>query len=233
MDACRPASTDRHGPLEGPHSGIIANTPGLEEYRQIHLAETNPGRWPGIDGVETEIPVEWKIDGVAEVTFQSAVSPLTGRSQTQLAYADEINVFRRTLLYAGPPSSSRSYQVADPGEKVGSRALIYLRRKDGVGARDFRRAIKHSLVPTLIDAGALKELRTQMFLPWNEKMWDTPNVAHDNPHDQRLHASVVLGFADEAAREAFFSSSDIASLSEVLAPVASGIHAYNVTAALT
>ncbi len=31
---------------KGPHSGIIANTPGLSEYRQIHLAEANPGRWP-------------------------------------------------------------------------------------------------------------------------------------------------------------------------------------------
>ena len=28
---------------KGPHSGIIAATPGLEEYRQIHLAEHNPG----------------------------------------------------------------------------------------------------------------------------------------------------------------------------------------------
>jgi len=29
---------------KGPHSGIISATPGLEEYRQIHLAEDNPGR---------------------------------------------------------------------------------------------------------------------------------------------------------------------------------------------
>jgi hypothetical protein len=40
---------------KGPHSGIIAATPGLEEYRQIHLAADNPGRWPTIDGVETSI----------------------------------------------------------------------------------------------------------------------------------------------------------------------------------
>jgi hypothetical protein len=28
---------------KGPHSGIITAGPGLEEYRQIHLAEANPG----------------------------------------------------------------------------------------------------------------------------------------------------------------------------------------------
>ena len=55
---------------KGPHSKIISATPGLEEYRQIHLAEVNPGLWPATPGVETDIPVERKIDGVAEVTFQ-------------------------------------------------------------------------------------------------------------------------------------------------------------------
>ena len=71
---------------KGPHSGIIAATPGLEEYRQIHLAEANPGLWPATEGVETQIPADRKVDGVAEVTFQSALSPLRGRTQTQLAY---------------------------------------------------------------------------------------------------------------------------------------------------
>ena len=50
------------------------------------------------------IPVDRKIDGVAEVTFRSAVSPVFGRKQNKLAFKDEINVFRRTLLYAGPPA---------------------------------------------------------------------------------------------------------------------------------
>ena len=119
---------------KGPHSGIISPTPGFDEYRQIHLAETNPGLWPATPGVETAIPADRKIDGVAEVTFQSVLSPLRGRKQTRLAYKDEINVFRRTLLYAGLPNSSRWYDVGRPGEKVGARALIYLRRRQGVSA---------------------------------------------------------------------------------------------------
>jgi len=35
---------------KGPHSGIIAATPGLEEYQQIHLAEHNPGLCPQPQG---------------------------------------------------------------------------------------------------------------------------------------------------------------------------------------
>jgi hypothetical protein len=217
---------------KGPHSGIIANTPGLQEYRQIHLAEDNPGRWPATEGVETQIPLERKIDGVAEVTFESVLSPLAGRKQTALAYEDEINVFRRTLLYAGPPNSSRWYDVA-PGKKVGARAMLYLRRRQGVGSIAFHTFVKKTLVPALVSAAPLKELRTQVFLPWSEKLWDTPDVAHDNPDYQHLHASVLLGFADQAARADFFAGTDIAHVTEAIAPYASAIHAYDVTATLT
>lgn len=218
---------------KGPHSGIISATPGLEEYRQIHLAEHNPGRWPAIDGVQTAIPADRKVDGVAEVTFQSVLAPLKGREQTKLAYADEINVFRRTLLYAGPPNSSRWYDVAGPGQMVGARTLIYLRRRDGVGAGAFRKFVNEQLAPALAGTGVLRELRTQTFLPWIEKLWDTPDVAHDNPHDQHFHASVSLGFTDTAARDAFFTGNLVQELSDRLASQVSAIHAYDVTAALT
>ena len=105
-------------------------------------------------------------------------------------------MFRRTLLYAGLPNSSRWYEVAGAGERVGSRALIYLRKKDGVGSHRFSTFINKPLVSALAATGALKELRTQTFLPWSEKFWDTPNVAHDNPVDQQFCASLILGFAD-------------------------------------
>jgi hypothetical protein len=218
---------------KGPHSGIIAASPGLEEYRQIHLAEINPGRWPAVEGVETQMPADRKVDGSAEVTFQSALSPLKGRAQTRLAFKDEINVFRRTLLYAGAPGTSRWYEVASSDETVGARAVVYLRRRDGVSGREFRRVNKLDLVPALIGAGVLKELRTQTFLPWNKRTWDTPDVAHDNPADQRFHASLILGFSDTAARSAFFEGTETQQLSQTLAPVASAIHAYDVSATLT
>lgn len=217
---------------KGPHSGIISATPGLLEYRQIHLEEHNPGRWPPTAGVETAIPAERKVDGIAEVTFENALSPLMGRKQTAPAFEDEVNIFRRTLLYAGPPNSSRWYDIA-PGEKPGSRAVVYLRRRAGVGTVEFHQFVRKTLVPALIGTGILKDLRTQVFLPWTEKTWDTPHVAHDNPGDQHLHASLMLGFADDDARDAFFTGAHAAGLSELIAPHASAIHAYDVTAALT
>ena len=123
--------------------------------------------------------------------------------------------------------------MAEPGEKAGARALIYLRRKDSVSAGEFRKLINKELVPALARTGALRELRTQSFLPWYKKLWNTPNVAHDNPADQRFHASLILGFTDSKERAGFFHGREIESLSNTLAPLTSAIHAYDVSAALT
>ena len=218
---------------KGPHSKIISASPGLDEYRQTHLAETNPGLWPVTSGVETEIPAGRKIDGVAQVTFQSVLSALAGGDQNKLAFKDEINVFRRTLLYLGLPNWARWYDVGRQGDKVGSRVLVYLRRRDGVSGGRFRRFIDNELAPALAEAGALKELRTEAFLPWIKGLWNTPNVAHDNPVDQRFHASVMLGFANVEEQAAFFNSRALGTISAQLSPIASAVHAYEVAEALT
>ena len=218
---------------KGPHSKIISAAPGLDEYRQVHLAETNPGLWPATPGVETAIPVGRKIDGVAQVVFQSVFSVLAGREQNKLAFKDEINVFRRTLLYLGLPNWSRWYDVARRGEAAGSRVLVYLRRREGVSGGAFRKFIDNELAPALAETGVLKELRTQSFLPWSKGLWDTPNVAHDNPVDQQFHASVMLGFASAEAQAAFFASHQLADLSGALGRFASAVHAYQISEALT
>lgn len=213
----------------GPHSKIITAIPGFEEYRQIHLAEHNPGLWPATARLETAIPADRRIDGIADGTLTSLLSLVTSRKGTQVAYKDEINVFRRTLLYAGPPYTTLWYPVAQPGEKPGAHALLFLRRRDGIRTGAFRKSVK-ALAEALAGTGALRELRTQVFLPWSKGLWDTPNVAHDNPVDQQFHASMILGFADAAAREAFFESPEVAKLSVKAASHVSAIHAYDAEA---
>jgi hypothetical protein len=87
-------------------------------------------------------------------------------------------------------------------------------------------------VELLVKTGALRELRTQVFMPWIERLWDTPNVAHDNT-DQRFHASLILGVTDTNALRAFFGGGQIATVSGKLPKFVSAVHAYEVTEALT
>ena len=69
-------------------------------------------------------------------------------------------------------------------------------------------------------------------MPWIERLWDTPKVAHDNPTDERFHASLILGFTDANARRAFFGSGEIATLSGEVPELVSAVH-LEVTEALT
>lgn len=84
------------------------------------------------------------------------------------------------------------------------------------------------LEPALTGVTGLTELRTQAFLPWSEKMWDSPNVAHDNPGTARFHASIIMGFAGADDRDNFFTAGGAGGVSSLLAPAVSAIHAYDV-----
>ena len=96
-DQPRQAGMDR---WKGPHAQIIAANKGLLEYRQIHFSENNTGLWQPIKSVEITIPSNPKIDCVADVSLKNLFSIFRGKKQNKLAYADEVNLFKRTILYA-------------------------------------------------------------------------------------------------------------------------------------
>ncbi|MTB63906.1 hypothetical protein GGG87_02680 [Streptococcus sp. zg-86] len=215
----------------GPHSQIIAASPGLSEYRQQHLSETQHSFWPGTAGLETSISPDRRIDGIAEVTFDNLLSPVVGRHQTALAFKDEVNVFRRTLMHMGFPFSSRWFKTA---EQSGSqlRDVLYIRRKEGVSSASFKKFINDSFAPEISKVAGVTETRSQVYMPWNKATWDTPNVAHDNPKAEHLHASVIIGFRNQEAREEFYKT--IApKLNHQLISHASAVHAYQIDQTLT
>jgi hypothetical protein len=218
---------------KGPHSKIISATKGMQEYRQIHLKEGNPGLWPAISGVETNIPTDRKIDGIADVTLKNLFSLFKGKKQTKLAYKDEVNIFKRTILYAALPKSSRWYEVAAPGEKIQARSIVFFRIKEGVKEDDFAKFISEELTPSLANTGVLKELRSKVYMPWKQKQWNTPNVAHDNPKQQQFQASLMLGFADKSAMDKFYGGDAVKKLSERLSVFCSAVHAYEIEKTLT
>lgn len=218
---------------KGPHSKIISGNKGLWEYRQIHFTENNSGLWPLIQGVETEIPTDRKIDGVADVTLKNIFSIFRGKKQNKLAFADEVNLFKRTILYAAFPNNSRWYNVSQPNEKMEARTMVFFRMKEGIREIDFKMFINEELTPTLANTGILKELRSKFHEHWKQKQWNTPNVAHDNPSKFQFQASMMLGFNDEQAMQTFFQSDEIDRLSERLRLFCSAIHAYRISSTLT
>ena len=229
-DKPRQAGMDR---WKGPHAQIIAANKGLLEYRQIHFTESNTGLWQPINGVETTIASNRKIDGVADVTLKNLFSIFRGKKQNKLASADEINLFKRIILYAAFPKNSRWYKVADPNTKIEASAMVFFRKKEGVSDKDFKIFINDELTPTLANTGMLKELRNKAYNPWKQKQWNTPNVEHDNDESVQFHASLMLGFANKIEMEKFFNSGEIKKLSERISTYCSAVHAYEIAETIT
>ena len=218
---------------KGPHAKIISANKGLWEYCQIHFSENNTGLWQPINGVETTIPSNRKIDGVADVTLKNLLSIFRGKKQNKLAYADEVNLFKRTILYAAFPKNSRWYEVAEPDIKIEARAMVFIRKKETVSEKDFQKFIKEELTPALANAGMLKELRNKVYNPWKQKQWNTPNVEHDNDKSVQFQASLMLGFTDKSEMEKFFNGDELKKISERISVFCSAVHAYEVSETLT
>lgn len=219
---------------KGSHAQIIASNPGLWQYRQLHLAENNTGLWPAINGVETSIPQDRKIDGVADVTLKSFYAALfQGKKQHKLAFADEVNFLKRSILYIAYPKNAKWYEVDKPETKIEASSIVFFRKKEGVSDNDFKRFINEELTPALANTGMLKELRNKVYNPWKQKDWLTPNVAHDNDKTVQFQASLILGFADKTEKENFFKSEAIKQLSERISIFCSAVHAYDVAETIT
>ncbi|SET28747.1 Sugar lactone lactonase YvrE [Stigmatella erecta] len=216
----------------GPHAQRMARTPGLFEYRQHHFSAGGQGLWPNILGAEPPQPETRRIDGMQELTFAGALSPLRGAKQRRRIHQDEANVFQRTLLHLGGPGWGRWYGSGN-GEKVGDRCAVLLRRKPGLHRRTFHQFVNHTLGPSLAGIPQVKELRSQVFLPWLKELWNTPGVAHANPPEDRFDASLVLGFASEEDMGAFFASPQVNGLAGELRHHCSALQAYRISRTYT
>ena len=229
-DIPRQTSMDR---WKGPHSKIISANKGLYEYRQLHFYETNTGLWPSINSVETNIPLDRKIDGIADVSLKNLLSVLRGKKQNKLASTDEVNLFKRTILYASYSKNSKWYKFALPNDEINARSMVLIRKKQGITDREFSTFFNYEFVPTLANYGKLKELRSKIYEPWKKKQWNTPNVAHDNDINVQFQASLILGFATDNLMNDFFKSKELMQLAERLAIFCSAIHGYKIENTIT
>ncbi|WP_225410773.1 SMP-30/gluconolactonase/LRE family protein [Stigmatella hybrida] len=212
----------------GPHAQQVARTPGLFEYRQHPFAAGGQGLWPGIPEVETTLPETRRIDGMQELTFTGTLGPLRGARQNRRAHRDEANVFQRTLRSLSGPGGGRWYGSGN-GDRVGCRCAVLLRRRPGLRRLAFRQFVNHTLGPSLAGLPQVKELRSQVLLPWLKARWPPPGGAHDHPPEERFDALLVLGFASEEALGAFFASPQVSGLAEELRHHCTAIHAYRIS----
>ena len=211
----------------GPHAKLVAGMPGIRDYRQYHFDLDSPGLWPEVNGVETKIPDEGRMDGLPEVTMGDLLTILKSFRKKKSIPQDEVNAFDRVILNITAPGWGRWYKNGY-GQDVGFRAGILLRRHPNVRSGRFRAFINKILGPGLANAPGILELRTQVFLPWIKHLWNSPGVANDNPKDKRFHAIMMAGAADRETLEKALICPAMMATKEAQSRHCIAIHAYSV-----
>jgi hypothetical protein len=156
--------------------------PGFLEYRQHHLPADPVGSWPPINGVQTDIPEQRRIDGIPEVTFEHPLSSLKALRYNTIVHADERNVFSRTVLNLSTPRRGRWFDTAEGGP-TGARTLVMIRRRPGTSTSVFSDAVHDGIGATpagLPEVGDRHVTCRSTNVPPAE---GTP--CHDHPHHQR------------------------------------------------
>jgi hypothetical protein len=216
------------GYWRGPHAERVGAIPHLLEYRQHHLALEDHGFWRSPSMVGAEVPEDWRVDGMPEVTFDSVLGSVIGLGPAaRSVFPDEANAFDRVLCHLTGPRGGR-WRLGASGAPVGTRAVVLIRRRPRVHGWTFRRFVHEVLANALASSPGTVELRTHVFLPYSRLAWPTPAVAHDNPPHRRYHAAIVLGAPDRESLEEVLDSPTVTATREVQREHCVALHAYAV-----
>jgi hypothetical protein len=210
----------------GPHAEIVRRLPHIVEYRQHHFSATDHGYWPAIERVGTLMPPSWPVDGIAEVRFRGLLAALSLLAHLGGVRHDEQNVFERCHGYIALPGSGRWWSC-EPGDPVGHRTVLLIRRRVGVSRRAFG-AFLHDELGRALVAGGARELRTYAFMPWTVLAHATPGVSHDNPPHRRYHGAVVLGVARRSDVDALVARPEVAEVIQRQGAACTAVHAFSV-----
>ena len=210
----------------GPHAQIVGRMPGLIEYVQHHFSVTDHGFWPSSEGVGTQSPANWRVDGFPELRFKSTASALTTPLHMREVFFDEQNVFERVLGQPTGPGGGR-WWTEGFDHTVGHRVALLLRRRRGVRGGVFRRFVHERIGPALFAVGA-RDLRSYTFMPWSRFVHFTPGVSHENPTARRYHGAVVFGTENRAAVDNLLGSAQVAALVADQHTALTAVHAFTV-----
>jgi hypothetical protein len=218
---------DALGYWRGPHARLVAEVPHIDEYRQHHFSPEDHGFWPEAPGIGTTVPPDWRIDGMPEVAFASALAPIKALGRRVWAvYQDESRFIDRILANLTGPGGGRWFRSGQDG--IGARVVVLIRRRRDVRFPRFKSFVHGVLGSALDRAPGTMELRTHVFLPYTKAVWWTPGVAHDNPSHRRYHAAIVLGAGDRRTVDAIIGSPEVTATRDAQAAHCLALHAYAV-----
>lgn len=174
------------------HADTVRNALQLGEYRQHHFVSSGENvSGPGTTGVSTDPPLDWPLDGFAEVDFGSVHDMAKSAVKIRSVLLDEQNVFDLVVSHVHTRNGGRKWSppVTDSESEKASFAVL-IRRRRGVMNRPFTAFVHDQLGNALVNSGA-GDVRTRTFIPRVLDTYVSPGVAHREPPNRRIDAVVT------------------------------------------
>lgn len=197
------------------HGPVCARLPGQFQYWQFHLGHNEGGTWPEIEGIQYTCPPEDLFDGIAELTFKSEADRQTWFQAAAILMDDEHNLFSKAIGYNTSPGNSITFVdgIANPtpnGQVGVEKFHVMVKKADGVSVEEFRRYLKDSFAPALVENQALLKLRLHLFEEVDATRPPAAGVAHSEPPEKSYQAAFEIAFANRLDMESFFASQEYA-----------------------
>jgi hypothetical protein len=191
------------------HVTLPARFPGISSIF-LHSTSFDDAAWPRLDGVSHRPPPGDDFWGVPEATFVTMEGLAEFQAAAKVQMDDGINFLQEMIAYRSVAEATQTVAdrtgLATPDGHDGLlRHLLFLRRRDGIAADEFRAFVAGTLAPAWAASPDVVKVRRHLFEEV-EVTLDHPGVRMSRPLDRQYQAALEVVLPDTASLDRFAAS---------------------------
>ncbi len=193
------------------HGPVCARLPGQHQYWQFHVAHSENGLFPNLNGSNSYFDPQDNFDGIAELTFKNESDRNTWFTAAGILMDDERNLFKKAIGYTTSPGNSITYvdSIANgaPNGVVDAVKFHVMVKKDPhVSVENFRNYLRNIFAPKVSQSSSVLKFRLHLFDAIDNSRPDAPGVIHSESQGKEYDGAFEIAFANQLEREKFFAS---------------------------
>ena len=218
------------------HVTLPARFPGISSI-WLHIVSFENATWPRLPGVSHRPPRHDEFQGVPEATFVTMEGLAEFQASSKVQMDDGVNFLQEMIAYRSIGDATqtvidRTGVAAPDGHDGLVRHLLFLRRREGVTAVEFRRFVAHALAPAWAASPEVGKLRRHLFEEV-EVTLDHPGVRMSRPLDRQYQAALEVVMADGDSLDRFAASPAWSTIAADVAAHCAAVHAARVNRCIT
>jgi EthD domain-containing protein len=213
------------------HGPVCARLPGQHQYWQYHLAPSEGGLWPTVEGIDFVAPDEAQFEGIAELTFRSEEDRRTWFTAAAILMDDEHNLFSKAIGYNTAPGNSRTYvdgiEEGAPNGAVSVQKLhVLVQKAEGVSREVLHGYLMERFAPQVAELKQVLKFRLHLFEKVDNSRPDAAGVSHREAPGRQYQAAFEIAFSNRLEMEEFFASEAYANVTRTQARYIQRLHVF-------